>query len=284
MDSNNNKKILNKSNNKSNLSKVAEDYFDIFPKNKPSCNSNIFYQYGKIISKEENIKTKNVKENKNKSKNLKKTGGGKDNNSWKMISQNFFNNNNNSVTAKISRMSDSYSFDNNSTARYAGIIFWLEDDNMYSSDPAIRMIAPYVLIQDTNKWDSESFSRAGHGFVHDHLYYILQNESMANGKICTSGFSITCSDKGDYYVKYSSRWLNLLQNKTHCINVGNKSMNIGEIFILNEIINKWLESGPGSTVEIYEKDKFYLSHIMDEDSYCDIQDIYHDGNGAYIYP
>ena len=159
---------------------------------------------------------------------------------------------------KISSLSSSWG-DRNPESRYAGIIFWHKNDShMINQAKNIRSI--YFLIQDTQKWEGDSFRDQGGGRVHNHLYNLVTDTDLfdtdGESQACSSGFSLYYDmDEHKYVIKFSSVYLNSNQNPRtnnipYCHNNGSKATNFGEFFFILKGIQLWMEGGPGHVIKI----------------------------------
>jgi len=265
---------------KKSLSDIFTDYDELFSltnENKSLIeqkNSSILDDKSLIEQKNSSIlDDKSLIEQKN---SLILDGGGKSRKSWEWINDEIFSDE--TISIKISSLSDGYSHD--PTEKYAGIICWHDNqdeeiENIHNT--SIRSI--YVIIQNTRFWEDDAFSAQGHGFVHDHLFQLINDESPPESTLCSSGFSIT-----NNRVKYSSRWLNAMNyGKPKCRNVNNKSMNLGEIFLTNEAIKIWDDYGVGSSSQIDNRPKYSKSNVMDPDCWAYADEVIKEGHAAIIY-
>jgi len=245
-----------------------------------------------------NIKS-NRKITKRKTKIIK--GGGKTTSTWENIIWRLLPNPR-PTAIFIHPGSDIFNKDN-PNALYAGIIHWITCTNNNGNIncekklkhrpelPSIR-----ILIQNTANWRESDFGTTGQGLVHSYLYKQLTgiNVNHLDAIDCCSGFSILYDEQVGWYVKYSSILLNASNRTTspyltNCYSNGNKSMNIGEIFLTNQAVKLWLEKYNGSSdvkmpnaIGITDFFKLRQSIEMKNDSWCDLDYVRTFGYDSFI--
>ena len=102
-------------------------------------------------------------------------------------------------TIKISSYCDQYSC----SKKFAGaIIYRVNGRCTWRGKDGHTQKSPYFICQDTGKWDSWEFGRAGQGVVHDALLrHVLGKVSM--DRVSATGFAVINGE-----IRYSSIFLN----------------------------------------------------------------------------
>eukprot|EP00955_Chlamydomonas_euryale_P106471 365707-Chlamydomonas_euryale.AAC.3 len=152
---------------------------------------------------------------------------------------------------QVSLASDSYDNDCN----YAGIIIYSHGGKFkwYDEKTCIRgrrNRAFYVLIENTDDWDSNDLQAAGKGMVHDKVYKDVfgPNTSHNDGVTCCGGFSVMSG-----VLKCSSMWLNMKNGSVRGCqwsSDGHKCLSESEKLLAGLAVNAWQKQGPGIAITL----------------------------------